>query len=275
MSTDTLDMLTPYNEVRAVIEQMKTENAAKVFDITTKPGEKAARSHIAKLRTVKADIDRKRVALKADALALGKRIDAVAKDLTAEVEGMIEVHQKPLDEAARKEAEAAAAIAAEAARVEAEKQAAVQAELDKLRREAAERAEADRKAAEAAERAAREERIAKEAAAAERKKAEDAALAEARRKEAETQAAINAEREKTAKAQREAEQARREKAEAEAKLAREAKAKADADAKRAADVKHRERILAEIADDITLYKSPQQLLEALVAGKIRHVSVRF
>jgi len=100
---ETLDALAPYNEVRASIEQFKTENAGLSFDYADPKGNKAARSHIYNLRKLKADVDRKRKALGADALAYKKEVDAVGKDLIGEVEGMIDVHQKPLDEIEQRE----------------------------------------------------------------------------------------------------------------------------------------------------------------------------
>lgn len=103
MQTETLDALAPYNVLRAEIDRIKTESASLTFDYADRKGEKLARSHIAGLRKLKADIDRKRKALKADALEYGRKVDGVAKELTAEVEGMIEVHERPLLELEEKE----------------------------------------------------------------------------------------------------------------------------------------------------------------------------
>lgn len=100
---ETLDALAPYNDVRANIEQMKAENAELSFDYEDPKGNKAARSHIYNLRKLKADVDRKRKALGADALAYKKKVDAIGKDLIGEVESMIDVHQKPLDEIEQRE----------------------------------------------------------------------------------------------------------------------------------------------------------------------------
>ena len=95
-TTETLD-LAPYSEVKAAIAKMKSESAGLTFDYETPKGNKLARSHVASLRTVKGDIERKRKELKADALEYGRKVDAVAKELTGEIESMIEVHQGPLD----------------------------------------------------------------------------------------------------------------------------------------------------------------------------------
>jgi hypothetical protein len=97
-------MLAPFSPVRAAIEAAKAENAAKVFDLTTSTGEKEARSHIYSLRRMKGEIARVHKDTKAEVLAAGRRIDAVAKELTGHVEEMIDVHQKPLDELEAREA---------------------------------------------------------------------------------------------------------------------------------------------------------------------------
>lgn len=97
MTTETLDAMLPYSETRARIATLKRESSALTFDYETSKGNRLARSHVANLRTVKGDIERKRKELKADALEYGRKVDSVAKELTAEIEAMIDVHQGPLD----------------------------------------------------------------------------------------------------------------------------------------------------------------------------------
>lgn len=104
MTTETLDALAPYNAVRATIAELKAKNAGLVFDYATSKGEKAARSHIYTLRQGKAEIERVRKDAKAEALEYGRKVDAAAKELMADVESMIDVHQKPLDEITQREA---------------------------------------------------------------------------------------------------------------------------------------------------------------------------
>jgi hypothetical protein len=96
MTTTTLD-LTVYNEVRANVARMKEESATLVFQYDTPKGNKLARSHVATLRGFKGDVERVRKATKAEALEYGRKVDAVARELTAEIEAMIDVHQGPLD----------------------------------------------------------------------------------------------------------------------------------------------------------------------------------
>lgn len=92
-----------YNQVRADIEQLKAVNSGLVFDYQSKEGNKNARSHVFKLRQKKADVERVRKAAKADALEYGRQVDAVAKELTGEIEDMIDVHQQPLTEIEQRE----------------------------------------------------------------------------------------------------------------------------------------------------------------------------
>ncbi len=245
--------LTQYNPVRAQVAALKKANASMVFAYETPVGNKDARSHVYQLRRTKADVERTRKGAKADALEYGRRVDAVAKELTDDLDGMIAVHQRPLDvieqreAAARAEAERLEAEAkAEAERLERDKQEAIlaaeraeaarvrqelaavqrQQEEDRIRREAAEKARADAEAKAAKERvdAAERERAAIEAGQrAERERQEAIIAAERAKVDAERQAveaerrAIQAAKDAEARAEREKiEAAARAKAEQEA-----------------------------------------------------------
>lgn len=172
------------------------------------------------------------------------------------------------------------------------------AELARLREEAAAREEADRARREAEE--AEAARVAEERAEAER-----AARIEKEKKDAAERAAIEAERrakEEAAKAQKEAEdraeaerkaaadreaelqrQIEHERARAEAaaqaerdRIAQERKASDDAKAKREADASHRNKIAGDIAAALRTMAgnaSPENIAEALIAGKIPHITV--
>ena len=64
MPTETLDTaLVQYEPIKADIAKLKKENATLVFDYESAKGNKLARSHVAQLRTLKGEIERKRVAL--------------------------------------------------------------------------------------------------------------------------------------------------------------------------------------------------------------------
>lgn len=99
-----------YNPYRAQIAEMREINAKTVFQYQDPKGNKEARSYIHKLRLSKGEIERVRKAEKAASLEYGRKVDAEAKDLTAEIEAMIAVHQAPLDEIERREEERKLAI---------------------------------------------------------------------------------------------------------------------------------------------------------------------
>lgn len=224
--------ITQYDPIRSEIESLKAKNAALVFQYDTPEGNRNARSHVHVLRRKKGRVDQIRKAAKADALEYGRRVDAIAKQLTSELDAMIDVHQKPLDEIEQREREAREAeerrIAAERAEAEraaeaerqrvlaAEREARLQAqrELAAIRqeqeRERIERAAAERARVEAEQRAARE----RERIESERRAAEEARLqAERDRIDAERRA-IEAERRAIEEARIAEENARREQEEA-------------------------------------------------------------
>lgn len=59
MQTETLNPIAPYEPIRAQIAELKAANANTVFKYEEPKGNKLARSHVASLRTVKGDIERK------------------------------------------------------------------------------------------------------------------------------------------------------------------------------------------------------------------------
>lgn len=99
-----------YKEYTDKLAEIKAANLAAKFDYESPAGNKAARSHVYKLRQTKSAIEETRVAAKKDALEYGKKVDAHAKALTAEIEGMIEVHAAPLRAIEEREAKRIAAI---------------------------------------------------------------------------------------------------------------------------------------------------------------------
>lgn len=94
-----------YNEFRSQLAQLKASNSAAVFDYESPKGNKEARSHVYKLRQTKAAVEKVRKDEKAVALEYGRRVDSEAKEIVGEIEGMIEVHEKPLREIEEREAE--------------------------------------------------------------------------------------------------------------------------------------------------------------------------
>jgi colicin import membrane protein len=95
--------LAVYDEFRAQIAELSAHNNTLVFDYASPSGNKEARSHIYKLRQTKAALDKARKAAKEESLEYGRRVDSEAKAIAEQLEDMIAVHQKPLDEIEAKE----------------------------------------------------------------------------------------------------------------------------------------------------------------------------
>jgi len=228
--------LSKYDPLKAQIAEFEHLNASLHFDYNDPAGNKNARSHVYKMRQMKGEVARVHKELKSDVLVFARTIDNAKNVLTGKLDGMIEIHQKPLDDienAAKAKAEAEAR-AIEEARLEAERE--LQAEKDAAI--AAEREAAREVAAELAQLKAREERdrIARDAAEqaramAEHKAAREKAEMEARERKA-VQDKIDAER-AAVEAERKAIEAER-RAIAEAKAAEERAVIAKAEAERQA-----------------------------------------
>lgn len=101
-----MNEITVFDEVRTEMVKYKKINADIVFDYNDPVGNKEARSHIAKLRTIKTRIASVHKDAKAEALAVCRALDADKREYTGEVEEMIAVHNDPIQEIeARKQAE--------------------------------------------------------------------------------------------------------------------------------------------------------------------------
>ena len=79
------------------------------FEYETKEGDKLARSYLFQLRKLRARIESARKDAKSYALAYGKRVDEQAKELSSQVDELIQPHQEQLEAIARKEAARVAA----------------------------------------------------------------------------------------------------------------------------------------------------------------------
>ena len=82
--------------LKAQIAAIAVEDKAKTFDYRTENA--LARSHVYKIRKVKATVEAKRKESKAEAVAFGKRVDAAAAAMALELEELITPHQKALDD---------------------------------------------------------------------------------------------------------------------------------------------------------------------------------
>lgn len=171
--------LVVFDPIKATLIVLKKKDESLTFDHTTPEGEKDLRSWVKQLRGYKGDIAKAHKGIKADALAFGRRVDAIKNELTAGADKIIKERLRPLDEMeARKRAAAEAAIKAEADAMLA-KEAERIAELKRREAEVAKK-EAE---IEAKERIEREKRIAEEAAENARKEAERKVEIEAEAKE--------------------------------------------------------------------------------------------
>ena len=102
--------LAVYDPFRSMIAEMKETNSKTAFDYADSKGNKEARSYIYKLRQSKTAIEEARKKEKAASLEYGRKVDAQAKELTSEIDGMINVHLKPLQEIEEKETQRVATI---------------------------------------------------------------------------------------------------------------------------------------------------------------------
>jgi len=276
--------LAVFSPVEAMIAEYAEENKNLVFDYRDPIGNKEARSHIYKLRQVKTKITDIHKQAKAEALELCRMLDGHKNKLIGNVEDMIAVHDEPIKQIEREEAEA------EAERQRVIKEAEEKAERERLaeleRREAEIRAKEEAFAKQKAEeeRIEREKRIAEEAAAkAEIEIAREQQIAEeaAAKAESEKEAALEAaERKRIADIEAErqrliAEQQAKELAEIKRK-----EAEAEAERKRVDNKRHRAKIENEVSAYLTINcECPKELaarvMNVLIAGTIPHVTINY
>ena len=101
--------ITAYDEFRAQLAELGANNSKAVFDYADSKGNKEARSHIYKLRKTKTAVDKARKIEKEQSLKYGRQVDLEAKEIIVQIESMIDIHQKPIDEIENKEKERVAA----------------------------------------------------------------------------------------------------------------------------------------------------------------------
>jgi len=92
-----------FEPFRAQLSELRQHNESVVFNYTDPKGNKEARSHIYKLRRTKTAVDQARKDAGKDALDYKRRVDTEGKEIIAEIETMIAVHQAPLDEIEQRE----------------------------------------------------------------------------------------------------------------------------------------------------------------------------
>ncbi len=92
-----------FEPFRAQLSELRQHNQSVVFNYTDPKGNKEARSHIYKLRRTKTAVDQARKDAGKEALDYKRRVDNEGKEIIAEIEAMIAVHQTPLDEIEQRE----------------------------------------------------------------------------------------------------------------------------------------------------------------------------
>jgi hypothetical protein len=102
-------VLTEYEALEARIELAQQHDATLTFDYRAPRDNKAARSHLAQLRKLKAEIDRRRKDAGEYHLLAKRSIDASAKELEERVIDLIAPHKAALDALAQEEADRIAA----------------------------------------------------------------------------------------------------------------------------------------------------------------------
>lgn len=93
-----------FSEFRSQLAQLKHDNEKAVFNYDDPKGNKEARSHVYKLRQTKSAVEKVRKEQKAEALDYGRKVDSQAKEISSEIDSMIDVHEAPLKAIEEKEA---------------------------------------------------------------------------------------------------------------------------------------------------------------------------
>lgn len=92
-----------FSEFESQLKELEIANSKAVFDYEDSKGNQEARSHIHKLRKTKAAVEKARKQAKQNALEYGRAVDAKAKEISSEIESMIDVHLKPIEEIEQRE----------------------------------------------------------------------------------------------------------------------------------------------------------------------------
>lgn len=101
-----------FNPFRAQLAELVESNSKRVFDYTTAKGEKEVRSYIYTLRQTKTAVDNARKGEGEISRGYVARVNEEGNDIIADIQLMIDTHDKPLKEAAQKEADRKSSIEA-------------------------------------------------------------------------------------------------------------------------------------------------------------------
>lgn len=271
-------------DIRPIVEQFVEINKQTVFDYRSKSGNKAARSHVAMLRKVKAPINDTHKRQTEEAKRFKDAADKDRRELVAMVDEMINIHAEPLERIAEEEKAEAERVRIEQEiidcwdiahdmnimvdqRRELDRQAAEQARIAAEQEAEQRRLQIEKEKKEAADKAAEEARLAEQARAAR-------AIEEAKQRE-------QSAREEADRRVREAEElAVREKAAAEARAIAEAEQKRKSEEEAQADYENIVRVhLAILTELVTGHgieeEKARELILAMRAGTIPAVSIDY
>lgn len=90
--------ITEFDEFTSQMAKLKEDNLKVIFDFSDPKQNAAGRSHIHKLRKTKTGVGDVHKSTKARALEFGRAVDQKKNDIISDIEGMIEIHAKPLRE---------------------------------------------------------------------------------------------------------------------------------------------------------------------------------
>ncbi|WP_171020174.1 DUF1351 domain-containing protein [Hydrogenophaga sp. 2FB] len=110
-------VLVQYSKTEAALAALREKYTGATFDMTTTKGDKEARAARLELTTLRTGLEKRRKEFKAPALEFGKKIDAEAARITAEIEAL----EQPIDAQIRADETRRAAEKAERERIEAER----------------------------------------------------------------------------------------------------------------------------------------------------------
>lgn len=118
-----------YKPIEAALSGLRSKYADVAYDVTTTNGMKDAIAARRELREYRLSVENKRKELKADVLDRGRKIDGIAKELSAAISAL----EDPIDQQIKAEEQRKELEKAEKARLEAERVAAIHQRIDNIR----------------------------------------------------------------------------------------------------------------------------------------------
>ena len=123
------NVLVKYNRTEAALRDLRSRFAGAKFDLTTTKGDKAARAARLEFVTLRTSLEKMRKELKTPALEFGKKIDAEAQRITAEIKAL----EDPIDAQIKADETRRENERLEAARIEADRKAKHEASIARIR----------------------------------------------------------------------------------------------------------------------------------------------